>query len=62
VLMLALHHFLGVGLPAADALRATQLWLLDPARAGLPGMSARAARSGALGDLSVWAAFGHQGR
>jgi hypothetical protein len=62
VSMIALHHFLGTGLPAADALRATQLWLLDPARPPLPGMSAREARRGALVDISVWAAFGHQGR
>ena len=65
VVMFAFHHFLAVeGLRAADALRAAQLWMLDPARAALPGMPpelARVARRRTL-ELETWAAFGHHGR
>ncbi|WP_214404705.1 CHAT domain-containing protein [Pseudonocardia lacus] len=65
VAMFALHHFLAVEkLPAADALRAAQLWMLDPDRALLPGTPLTLrdrARRRFLGDLSVWAAFGHHG-
>jgi CHAT domain-containing protein len=62
VLMQAFHHFLGTGLPAADALRAAQLWLLEPERPVLAGASVPAVRRAAFADVSVWAAFGHQGR
>ena len=65
IVTFALHHFLATGLPAADALRRTQLWLLDPARAPLPGMPEpmrRRCRGAVLADPAVWAAFGHQGR
>ena len=65
VVAFALHHFLATGLPAAEALRRTQLWLLDPARAPLPGMPEplrRRCRRAVLADPTVWAAFGHQGR
>jgi CHAT domain-containing protein len=65
VAMFALHHYLAVDrLPAADALRAAQLWMLDPDRAPLPGMPSTLrdrARRRLLGDVSVWAAFGHHG-
>ena len=65
VVAFALHHFLTAGLPAAQALRRTQLWLLDPARAPLPGMPETMrprCRGAVLADPTVWAAFGHQGR
>ena len=65
VVAFALHHHLAAGRPAADALRRTQLWLLDPARAPLPGMPEslrRRCRGAVLADATVWAAFGHQGR
>jgi CHAT domain-containing protein len=65
IVTFALHHFRAAGLPAADALRRTQLWLLDPFRVPLPGMPEpmrRRCRSRMLADVSVWAAFGHQGR
>ena len=65
VVAFALHHFLGTGLSAADAVRRTQLWLLDEDRAPLPGMPEsmrRRSRGAVLADVSVWAAFGHQGR
>lgn len=61
----ALHHFLVAGLPAADALRRAQLWLLDPDRAplrGMPESMRRRCRGRLLADVSVWATFGHQGR
>ncbi|WP_214404708.1 hypothetical protein [Pseudonocardia lacus] len=65
VAMFALHHFLVVGvLPAADALRAAQLWMLDLGREPLPGMPprlARDARKALCADVAVWAAFGHHG-
>ncbi|SDG82425.1 CHAT domain-containing protein [Pseudonocardia oroxyli] len=65
VAMVALHHFLVVGgLPAADALRAVQMWMLDPGRVPLPGMPpriARDARKRLLADVAVWGAFGHHG-
>ena len=65
VAMFALHHFLAVdGRPAADALRAAQLWLLDPGREPLPGMPATLRgrlRRRLLADASVWAAFAHHG-
>ncbi len=65
VAMFALHHFLVVGgLPAADALRAAQLWMLDPEREPLPDMPprlARDARRRLLAEVAVWAAFGHHG-
>jgi hypothetical protein len=66
VLMFAFHHFLRAArLPAADALRAAQLWALDLHRPGLPGMSdamADRARRGTLAHAAMWAAFAHHGR
>jgi CHAT domain len=65
-LMFAFHHFLlRQGRPPADALRLAQLWMRDPARAGLPDMP-EALRGDVeaedLTDLEAWAAFGHSGR
>ena len=66
VAMFALHHFLvAERMPAADAVRAMQLWMLDPARSPLPGMSQSAARHaarGSLAEVALWGAFGHHGR
>jgi hypothetical protein len=77
--MYMFHHFLNgrdepsspeaVGSPV-DALRAAQLWMLDPARtmpaglhdgAGLDSPAA-SARGDPFADLEVWAAFTHHGR
>ena len=65
IVAFAVHHFLALGRPAADALRCAQLWLLDDDREPLPGMPEpmhRRCRRGRPVDVSVWAAFGHQGR
>ncbi len=65
IVAFAVHHFLALGRPAADALRCAQLWLLDDDREPLPGMPEsmhRRCRRGRHVDVSVWAAFGHQGR
>ncbi|MGW1278783.1 CHAT domain-containing protein [Streptomyces tsukubensis] len=65
VLMAVFHHHLTVeGLPPADALRAAQLWMLDPNREPPPTLSGellREARRPGLERLPAWAAFIHQG-
>lgn len=51
-------------LPPADALRATQLWMLDPQRE-VPGGAARLAErvdDANLVDPEIWATFAHHGR
>jgi CHAT domain-containing protein len=64
--MFAFHHHLVVEqMTPADALRATQLWLIDPDRKPIPGMPDLFAGDLAHHDfteLSCWAAFTHQGR
>jgi CHAT domain-containing protein len=66
VLMYVFHHHLAVDrLPPADALRAAQLWMLDPNREPPPGMPAdliRIAGSANLAAVEAWAAFAHHGR
>ena len=61
-----LHRFLCTGgLPPADALRRTQLWLLDPDREmpdEMPRALVEVAIRTPLTDPSVWAAFTHHGR
>lgn len=65
VLMFLFHHYLRVGgMPAADALRAAQLWLLgdEPPPEQMPqDLRARAVRRAAR-DISAWAGFVHFGR
>ncbi|KAB8166361.1 CHAT domain-containing protein [Streptomyces sp. 3MP-14] len=65
LMMVVFHHQLAVeGLAPADALRAAQLWMLDPERRPPPGMDgqlAREARRPSLERVAEWAAFVHQG-
>jgi CHAT domain-containing protein len=64
--MFMFHHCLvNERMAPADALRATQLWLLDPERRPPSGMSEvfigdLAAHD--FTDVTCWAAFSHQGR
>ena len=66
LLMFVVHHHLRVGgLPPAEALRAAQLWMLDPARqpvATMPPLLREAVRATDLTQPRGWAAFVHQGR
>lgn len=66
LLMFVVHHHLRVTcLPAADAVRAAQLWMLNPNRRPLPDMPpvlAAEARGDGLTAPYGWAAFVHQGR
>jgi hypothetical protein len=66
VLMFATHHFLVRDrLRPAEALRAAQLWMLDPARPPLPDMPQAMVGDLELDettDIRVWGAFGHHGR
>ncbi|MFE6867279.1 CHAT domain-containing protein [Kitasatospora sp. NPDC057692] len=58
------HHVASAGLSPADALRAAQLWMLDPHREapeGLGGELRREASQPGLDRLPLWAAFIHQG-
>lgn len=64
--MIMFHHYLNAGYPApARALRAAQLWMLDPDRR-LPewvtGLLAGTERRAQLETMSSWAAFTYQGR
>lgn len=66
VLMFATHHFLvRKRLPPAEALRAAQLWMLDPAREPLADLPEAMLGDLALPettDVSIWGAFTHHGR
>ena len=65
LLMSVFHHHLTVGgLSPVDALRAAQLWMLDPHRANpgsLHGELLRQSERPDLGRIPLWAAFIHQG-
>ncbi|WP_416977608.1 CHAT domain-containing protein [Streptomyces sp. T028] len=64
VLMYVVHHHLAQGRDPALALRLTQQWALDPARApvpGLPGPLAARIRGRAALPVAAWAPFIHQG-
>ncbi|MEU1667466.1 CHAT domain-containing protein [Streptomyces sparsogenes] len=66
-LMVVFHHHLTVsGLAPPDALRAAQLWMLDPDRRSVPGLSGDllAETEGNVAGLArvvSWAGFIHQG-
>ncbi|MYR41461.1 CHAT domain-containing protein, partial [Streptomyces sp. SID5910] len=65
LLMAVFHHHLAVdGLSPVDALRAAQLWMLDPHRenpGSLDGELLREMRRPGLDRIPLWAAFVHQG-
>lgn len=65
LMMAVFHHYLAVeGQGPADALRAAQLWMLDPDRknpGSLGGGLLREIQRPGLDRLPVWAAFIHQG-
>jgi CHAT domain-containing protein len=66
VMMAVFHHHLAAGgLAPADALRAAQLWMLDPDRQPPPILTNSALRREAtrpdLHNVHCWAAFTHQG-
>ncbi|MEU2712825.1 CHAT domain-containing protein [Streptomyces sp. NPDC007205] len=64
LLMAVFHHHLRAGLSPVDALRAAQLWMLDPDRKD-PGRLSDRLRPDIgrpdLGRPALWAAFIHQG-
>jgi CHAT domain-containing protein len=66
VLIFMFHYFLRrEGMIAADALQATQEWMLDSGRAVPPEMDPvirDAFRTHDCTDITAWAAFIHQGR
>jgi hypothetical protein len=68
VLMFMFHYFLvRRSLPASEALRQAQLWMLDPGRrvppdAPMPAPLASAAHSASLARLISWAGITHQGQ
>ncbi|MFC9233422.1 CHAT domain-containing protein [Streptomyces decoyicus] len=65
LLMAVFHHHLTVeGLSPVDALRAAQLWMLDPRRenpGSLSGVLLRQLERPDLDRIPLWAAFIHQG-
>jgi tetratricopeptide (TPR) repeat protein len=63
-LMFMLHQYLGEGMELSDALRAAQLWMIDPHRrvpAGMPSALAEDAAGVNLAEVQAWAAFTTQG-
>jgi CHAT domain-containing protein len=66
LLMVMFHHYLNGGnTQPADALRAAQLWMLDPDRAvplGMPPVLADAATRSGLDDVLAWASFASHGQ
>lgn len=67
MLMLVLRHRLRAGDPAGDALRAAQLWMLDPRRTVPDELAAcdavfREAEQRGMDELEVWSAFAHHGQ
>jgi CHAT domain-containing protein len=65
LLLVMFHHYLKAGPHhPADALRAAQLWMLDPVRRSLGGLSAPLAdevADVALAEVPAWAGFAYQG-
>jgi CHAT domain-containing protein len=66
IFMIMFHHHLNSGYPdPATALRAAQLWMLDPGHRLPAGVDERLAHEESLLDLAeadMWAAFTYQGR
>ncbi len=66
LLMIMFHHYLNAGYEdPATALRAAQLWMLDPRRRPPPGLDPRLAEEMRCVDLAAidaWAAFTYQGQ
>ncbi|HST86664.1 MAG TPA: CHAT domain-containing protein, partial [Kineosporiaceae bacterium] len=65
VMTFVLHHQLALGLPPAEALHRTQLWMLDPSRPippQMPLLLAAEAKRPELAELAAWAALTHQGQ
>ena len=64
--MFMFHYFLRrEGMTVADALQATQDWMLDPGRAvppEMPPVIRRGMTTHDCADIAAWAAFIHQGR
>jgi hypothetical protein len=59
-----LHHHLRQGTPPAQALRATQLWMLDRDREPVPGLPDQLAKEltpGRWTEAASWAAYVHHG-
>lgn len=59
-----LHHHLRRGAPPAEALRATQLWMLDRDREPVPGLPDQLAKEltpGRWTEAASWAAYVHHG-
>ncbi|MFF7633637.1 CHAT domain-containing protein [Kitasatospora sp. NPDC008050] len=65
LMMTVFHHHVAItGLSPADALRAAQLWMLDPCRTAPPSLRGELLRELEQPDLDrlpIWAAFTHQG-
>ena len=66
-LMLVLHNRLRAGDPAGEALRAAQLWMLDPHRTVPAELTAydgvfKEAEQRGMDELEVWSAFAHHGQ
>ncbi|MGW0829755.1 CHAT domain-containing protein [Streptomyces prunicolor] len=66
-LMLVLHNRLRAGDPAGEALRAAQLWMLDPQRTVPAELAAydsvfKEAEQCGMDELEVWSAFAHHGQ
>lgn len=67
LLVLLVHHHMKLGTPPRDALRAAQLWMLDPDRvlpAELAACEALLAdtTTGPPDELEIWASFTHHGQ
>jgi hypothetical protein len=65
LLMLMFHHYLvSEPLGPAEALHAAQLWMIDPGRPELPGLTGKLAGLASrrwLSDINAWGAFSYQG-
>ncbi|WP_322778026.1 CHAT domain-containing protein [Frankia sp. Cas4] len=67
VLSYMVHHFVSEGTPVRQALRAAQLWMVDPDRAVPDDLAGRqefddAVGSEELAEPRYWAGFAHRGR